>query len=181
MLGSARRSLLAGVAVFNLVAPLNAYSSSFVQISGGFSRFLLSRRDALRACRQVSPCVNIWRACAVSACDDGAGGDERSSKALAGSVYAITGNFRQRREETIKQMETLGCQLSPTVHKRVEFVLCDDDALTSETKHVRKAAKYKIPLVSIQYVEECVQLGKKLRPEDFDKTRRISGLQLEQE
>jgi len=90
-------------------------------------------------------------------------------------------NFRQRREETIKQMETLGCQLSPTVHKRVEFVLCDDDALTSETKHVRKAAKYKIPLVSIQYVEECVQLGKKLRPEDFDKTRRISGLQLEQE
>jgi len=45
-------------------------------------------------------------------------------------------NFRQRREETIKQMETLGCQLSPTVHKRVEFVLCDDDALTSETKHV---------------------------------------------
>eukprot|EP00960_Hanusia_phi_P013816 405177-Hanusia_phi.AAC.1 len=76
--------------------------------------------------------VGSSRSCAISAHVDGDGEGNQAGGILRGSVYAITG-----REETIKLMTGLGCQLSPTVHKKVAFVLCDDDALASGTKHVR--------------------------------------------
>ena len=51
-----------------------------------------------------------------------------------------------------------GPQYSGTVHKRVEFLVCDDKALEARTKHVRKAEKFGVPIVSYQYVEECIRV-----------------------
>ena len=48
-------------------------------------------------------------------------------------------------------------QVSGILHKRVAFLVCDEKALNSRTKHVRKAEKFAVPIVSFSYVEECLK------------------------
>mmetsp|Transcript_910 Transcript_910/g.1983 ORF Transcript_910/g.1983 Transcript_910/m.1983 type:complete len:172 (+) Transcript_910:130-645(+) len=170
-----RGFLLCHTILLGLALPLQAYPMKFLQLPR--SSLLLSSSD-LHVCNGnvVASSVGSSRSCAISAHVDGDGEGNQAGGILRGSVYAITGNFGQRREETIKLMTGLGCQLSPTVHKKVAFVLCDDDALASGTKHVRKATKYGVPLVSLEYVEQCVQSGQMLRPNDFERTAKLEEL-----
>jgi len=48
-------------------------------------------------------------------------------------------------------------QVSGILHKRVAFLVCDEKALNARTKHVRKAEKMAVPIVSFSYVEECLK------------------------
>ena len=76
---------------------------------------------------------------------------------LNGLVLAITGNFDKDRDSVVKLMKDLGATESSTVHKRVNFLITDDGAVASRTKHVRKAVKYGVKIVSAGYLNACAE------------------------
>jgi hypothetical protein len=85
------------------------------------------------------------------------------SNILKGLIFAITGNFGQDRDSVVAMIKDLGAgDLSPTVHKRVNFLVADDGAVSSETKHIRKAVKYGVKIVSTEYLKKCRELNTKV-------------------
>uniref|UniRef100_A0A7S0ML11 BRCT domain-containing protein n=1 Tax=Cryptomonas curvata TaxID=233186 RepID=A0A7S0ML11_9CRYP len=90
------------------------------------------------------------------------------SKILKDLVFAITGNFGKDRDSVFTMIKELGAgDISPTVHKRVDFLLADDDAVSSETKHIRKAVKYGVQVVSLKYLEECKDKNMRVDPAPY--------------
>jgi site-specific DNA-cytosine methylase len=76
--------------------------------------------------------------------------------ALHGKVFGLTGNFVDR--DAIYQLvsEHKGT-ISPTVHKRVNFIIATEDALRYNTQRVRKATKFGIPTVSQRFLMACIK------------------------
>jgi flagellar biosynthesis GTPase FlhF len=76
--------------------------------------------------------------------------------ALHGKVFGLTGNFVDR--DAIYQLvsEHKGT-ISPTVHKRVNFIIATEDALRYNTQRVRKATKFGIPTVSQRFLTACIK------------------------
>lgn len=50
--------------------------------------------------------------------------------------------------------------VSPTVHKKVSFVICTPQATKEMTQRVRKAVKFGIPLVNEKFLHQCIKKGK---------------------
>jgi NAD-dependent DNA ligase len=95
-------------------------------------------------------------------------GDGVSQSVLKGLILAITGNFGQGRDSVVDMIKDLGAgDISPTVHKRVDFLLADDGAVSSETKHIRKAVKYGVKIVSLQFLEECKDKNTRVDPAPY--------------
>ena len=57
-------------------------------------------------------------------------------------------------------VEKVGATLSNTVHKRVGFVVSTKDAFKGKTQRIRKAIKYKIPIVEVTWLQECISAKK---------------------
>ncbi len=96
------------------------------------------------------------------------GGHEVPSNVFKNVIIAITGNFGKDRDSVVSMIKSLGAQdISPTVHKRVDFLLADDAAVSSETKHIRKAVKYGVKVVSLKYLDECKEKNMKVDPAPF--------------
>jgi NAD-dependent DNA ligase len=90
------------------------------------------------------------------------------STVLKGSIFAVTGNFGKVRDSVFALIKDLGAgDISPTVHKRVDFLLADDAAVSSETKHIRKAVKYGIKIVPLTYLEECKNKNMRVDPAPY--------------
>lgn len=68
---------------------------------------------------------------------------------------ALTGNFSPSRDALIELIRSHGCDVSPTVNKRVRYVVATDRAVRFKTQLVRKAAARGITVVS----EPWLRLG----------------------
>ena len=89
-------------------------------------------------------------------------------KILKDLIFAVTGNFAKDRDSVFALIKALGAaDISPTVHKRVDFLLADDSAVSSETKHIRKAVKYGVKVVSLKYLEECKEQNMRVDPAPY--------------
>ena len=80
-----------------------------------------------------------------------------ANRILQGLTVSITGNFGGERDSILKLIKSLGAQDSPTVHKRVDFLVSDEGAIVSQTKHVRKAVKYGVKVVSAKFLYTCAE------------------------
>lgn len=58
-------------------------------------------------------------------------------------------------------------QISNTVHKRVSYLVCTDEAFRRNTQRVRKAQKLNVTIVSPEFVDQAVKLGKLPDPKSF--------------
>ena len=67
---------------------------------------------------------------------DQASNGSSSNGVLQGLVIAITGNFDKKRPAVEENIKAQNAVFSGTVHKRVDFLFCDEGALASRTKHV---------------------------------------------
>lgn len=61
-----------------------------------------------------------------------------------------------------EMVRACGAQVSGQVHKKVHCVLCTPAAITKATQRVRKGKKFKIPLVNIEWIHQCIEKGEKL-------------------
>ena len=50
-----------------------------------------------------------------------------------------------------------GATHSKIVHKRVKMVISTDDAYKYKTQSIRKAIKYKIPIIHVNFLKECYE------------------------
>ena len=64
----------------------------------------------------------------------------------------------------------LGGRLSPTVHKNVDYLVASDTAVNAATQRVRKAAKYGIPVLKVEFIESCYGMRGKRGVERIDAT-----------
>jgi hypothetical protein len=76
-----------------------------------------------------------WTALASSS-DADAAVEVDKRKCFEGVVIAITGNFDGKREEVLDSITRNGATFSGTVHKNVKYLVCDQAAIDSQTKHV---------------------------------------------
>lgn len=98
----------------------------------------------------------------------------KKSNLLGGKLFCISVNNGSANEEKpgadlsndatkasyndVKQIvEQLGGKISPTVHKRVDFMVATDSAVTTATQRIRKAHKFGIPVLRMEYIEFCTQ------------------------
>ena len=65
-------------------------------------------------------------------------------------------------KKMVKMVGQVGAIHSNTVHKRVAYVVSTEDAYKGKTQRVRKAAKYKIPVVKLEWLQECIGSKKML-------------------
>jgi hypothetical protein len=57
---------------------------------------------------------------------------------------------------SVKSMiEELGGKICNTVHKKVDFIISSDIAVKNATQKIRKAYKFDIPVLKIDYIEYC--------------------------
>ena len=54
-----------------------------------------------------------------------------------------------------QECRDLGATVTGQVHKRVNFVICTDSAMEQNTQRVRKAMKWNIPIVKIDWIRQC--------------------------
>jgi hypothetical protein len=54
-----------------------------------------------------------------------------------------------------REILALGGKISSTVHKNVDFLIASDSAVEQCTQRVRKADKYDILVLKVEYVEHC--------------------------
>jgi hypothetical protein len=75
-------------------------------------------------------------------------------------VFAVSG--RLDRDHLINTIKSHGGTISNTVHKRVYVVLVDSlgTAITQNTQRVRKADKFRLPVVDERFVDACVSAGR---------------------
>ncbi|CAM9824197.1 unnamed protein product [Scytosiphon promiscuus] len=95
-----------------------------------------------------------------------------SGGCLEGKVFGLTGELP--RKELAAELRTHGAKVSATIHKRVSFVLCTDDAVKYSTQRVRKALKHGIPLVSQGFVAACALAGGPVDPAPFRATADVA-------
>jgi NAD-dependent DNA ligase len=128
--------------------PIMHVCSSFATSAGRSPGF--SRKDVSSSLAQVGRSVLKMNV---------ANGEGKTSKpgVLGGKVIAITGNFAKGRESVIDLVKSLGATESQTVHKRVNFLVADDGAVASQTKHIRKAVKYGVKIVSAGFLDACAE------------------------
>ena len=123
---------------------------------------LASRGATARAAR-VGGLLHRLRATSRESGDsDTAGGG-----VLRGLVVAITGNFEHSRPAVEEAIKAQGCSFSGTVHKRVDFLFCDEAALQKGTKHVRKARKFGTKIVSLDFFSDSVKQGALVSPQPY--------------
>ena len=73
-----------------------------------------------------------------------------------GSINPTEESAKQLSYNDVKKMiEELGGRVSSTVHKRVDFVIASDIAVENATQRIRKAHKFDIPVLKVEYVEYC--------------------------
>ena len=65
-------------------------------------------------------------------------------------------------KKMVGMVEKVGAIHSNTVHKRVSYVISTDDAYRGKTQRIRKAAKYKIPVIKLEWLRECIESKKML-------------------
>jgi hypothetical protein len=56
---------------------------------------------------------------------------------------------------------------SKIVHKRVKMVISTDDAYKYKTQSIRKAMKYKIPIINFNFLKECFEQKKIVNIEQY--------------
>lgn len=78
---------------------------------------------------------------------------------LKDMVLGIT-TFGASNYETTKEIICkLGGRVSNSIHKRVAFVVGTPAAITQNTQRVRKACKYKIPIVTTSFLQHAEETG----------------------
>jgi len=64
-------------------------------------------------------------------------------------------------------IEARGGSVSPMLHKRVSVFLATEIAVTKNSQRIRKAVKYGVPVVKIEYLNACLEASMMLDVEDF--------------
>jgi hypothetical protein len=87
-------------------------------------------------------------------------------KAFAGAKISVSCNQGKRGDEKglfsrlVDLTASVGATHSATVHKRVRYLIVTDVAFKTKSQRVRKALKFKIPIVHYKWLEECKSLKK---------------------
>ena len=123
----------------------------------------LASRGATARTARVGGLLHRFRASSRESGDS----ENASGGVLRGLVVAITGNFEHSRPEVEEAIKAQGCSFSGTVHKRVDFLFCDEGALQKGTKHVRKARKFGTKIVSIDFLNDSVKQGALVSPQPY--------------
>lgn len=72
------------------------------------------------------------------------GGEKETGQANCGVSYNNLKNM----------IEEMGGKVSATVHKNVNFLIASENAVLSATQRVRKAFKFRIPVLRIEYIQD---------------------------
>lgn len=65
-----------------------------------------------------------------------------------------------------RMIEEMGGKVCATVHKKVDYLVASKGAVESATQRVRKADKFKVPVVSISFIEDVY--NKRVTPDAVD-------------
>lgn len=91
----------------------------------------------------------------------------KTSSVLGSSLFCVTvdsgslpddsnGKAPNHSYNSVKSMiEELGGKICSTVHKKVNFIISSDAAIKNATQKIRKALKFEIPVLKIEYIEYC--------------------------
>ncbi|CAN0015255.1 unnamed protein product, partial [Ectocarpus fasciculatus] len=67
-----------------------------------------------------------------------------------------------------RMISELGGRISPTVHKNVNYLIASETAVSAATQRVRKAAKYGVPVLKVEFIESCYSNRGKSRAGQID-------------
>ncbi|TDZ38846.1 Poly [ADP-ribose] polymerase 2 [Colletotrichum trifolii] len=91
---------------------------------------------------------------------------------LKGCIIAISGTFDQKRTDIESFLVSLGAVNSATVTRKVTQLISTPDDLKAVPKKVALAQKNGIPIVGLEWAQECEAQGSKVAEDDFV----VSGL-----
>jgi hypothetical protein len=91
---------------------------------------------------------------------------------LAGKVIAVStltqGDSSVESSGTVIELcKAAGAQYTAQVHRKVYCLVASSSAVRGSTQRVRKAWRRRIPIVTIDWVKQCVETGKLLDMDEF--------------
>lgn len=90
-----------------------------------------------------------------------------TGKVVAVSALALGDASVDSSGTIIALCQSAGAQYTAQVHKKVYCLVASSSAVKHATQRVRKAWKRRIPVVTIDWVKQCIQAGKLLEMDDF--------------
>ncbi|OLN89070.1 Poly [ADP-ribose] polymerase 2 [Colletotrichum chlorophyti] len=91
-----------------------------------------------------------------------------AAQPLDGTVIAISGTFEKKRAELESWLSSLGAGIAKSVTKKTTHLIATEEEYNAVTTKVSAAQKNSIPIISLEWAEECESQGSKVAEDDFD-------------
>ncbi|EQB52283.1 hypothetical protein CGLO_08092 [Colletotrichum gloeosporioides Cg-14] len=90
-----------------------------------------------------------------------------AAQPLDGASIAISGTFTQKRAEIESLLTSLGATIAKSVSKKTTHLITTQGDFNAKTTKVAAAEKNNIPIVSLEWAQECESTGSKAPEDDF--------------
>ncbi|KAL0943272.1 PARP-like domain-containing protein [Colletotrichum truncatum] len=90
-----------------------------------------------------------------------------AAQPLDGAVIAISGTFDKKHAEIESLLNSLGASISKSVTKKTTHLITTQEDFDAATTKVAAAQNNNLPIVSLEWAQECESKGSKVSEDDF--------------
>jgi len=91
----------------------------------------------------------------------------KKNNVFGGYQIALTGCFSDR-QMLIDSINNSGGRFCNIVSKKISFLIATKDSLLDNTQRIRKAIKFDKPIISEEFIHQCILQNKLLDIKDFE-------------